>query len=59
MTVPTASRAVQVNLSWSMPKWTSSKPRAATKPWMSATNVLVIESINAIDASSRDRGGRF
>lgn len=27
-----------------------SRPRAAMKPWMSATNALVIGSINAVDA---------
>ncbi|WP_244949075.1 hypothetical protein [Mycolicibacterium doricum] len=34
----------------SLPKDTNSSPRAAMKPWMSATNALVIGSINAVDA---------
>ena len=38
------------SLRWPFAKLTSSSPRAATKPWMSATNALVIGSINAVEA---------
>jgi hypothetical protein len=34
----------------SLPNDTGCSPRAATKPWMAATNALVIGSINAVDA---------
>ena len=39
-----------VDVNTQVEKWTSSKPRAATNPWMSATKSLVIGSISAVDA---------